>query len=257
MALFAPKQLAGKVAMVTGASSGLGLHFARVLADASANVAVCARRTDRLDDLVRSIEQAGGTAKPYRLDVTDVDSVQRCVDQVTHDFGALNVCVNNAGVAESKAALSMCEADWDFVNDTNTKGVFFVAQAAAHAMRNNDGGSIINIASVAGLVTLGNLSAYCASKAAVLHLTRQLASEWARHDIRVNAIAPGYIKTEMNAGFFASSAGRALIEGIPQRRLGEPQDLDGALLLLATDAGKFMTGATLSVDGGHGSKSVI
>jgi NAD(P)-dependent dehydrogenase (short-subunit alcohol dehydrogenase family) len=249
--------LSGKIALVTGASSGLGLHFSRVLAGAGATVAICARRTERLEALAAEITGQGGEAVPFQLDVADVASVRDCVARISEELGGLDVCVNNAGVAEAKPALSIDEADWDWCADTNLKGAFFVAQAAAQAMHGTGGGgSIINIASVAGIRTLGNLSAYCATKAAVLHLTGQLASEWAKHDIRVNAIAPGYIETEMNSEFFATEAGHRLIQGIPQRRLGEPCDLDGALMLLATDASSFMTGATIAVDGGHSCKAV-
>ena len=261
--------LAGRVALVTGASSGLGLHFSRVLAGAGASVAVCARRTERLKDLVQQIESAGGMARAFALDVTDVRSVRSCFGKVAEDLGGIHVCVNNAGVAEAKPALALDEEDWDWTADTNLKGAFFVAQAAAAAMREEGnhtgaasapggegGGSIINVASVAGLRTLGNLSAYCATKAGLLHLTQQLAQEWARYGVRVNAIAPGYIETDMNKEFFATEAGQRLIQGIPQRRLGEAGDLDGALMLLATDAGKFMTGSTIAVDGGHGCKAV-
>lgn len=244
--------LAGRAALVTGASSGLGRHFALTLARAGAKVALAARRTDRLEDLRREIAAGGGEAVAIPLDVTDSASVTAAVADAGGRLGPLRVLVNNAGVVVSRGALEATEADWDGVVGTNLKGAWLVAQAAArHMAGHGQGGSIVNIASIAGLRVAGDLSAYAASKAGLMHLTRALALELARHKVRVNAIAPGYIETELNRGFFASRAGEALVKRIPQRRLGRAEELDGALLLLASDAGSYMTGSTLVVDGGH------
>lgn len=246
-------RLAGRVALITGASRGLGRGFALTLARAGAAVAVTGRDMERLGALGDEIMGAGGRAAPIALDVTDAAAVTAGVAAAEDALGPLDILVNNSGVALTKAALEMSEADWDYVVDTNLKGAWLVAQAVAKGMvARGRGGRIINIASIASSVVLGQLSAYCASKAGLAHLTRALAVEWARHDIQVNAIAPGYIETDMNKDFFASAAGQALIRReIPQRRIGQPEDLDGALLLLASDASRFMTGAIIAVDGGH------
>ena len=248
-----PYRLDGKVALITGASRGLGRGFALTLARAGAAVAVTGRDMERLGALGRDIAQAGGRAEPIALDVTDSAAVAAGVVAAEDALGPIDILVNNSGVALTKPALEVSEADWDYVVDTNLKGAWLVAQAVARGMAaRGAGGRIINIASIASSVVLGQLSAYCASKAAIAHLTRALAVEWARHDIQVNAIAPGYIETDMNKDFFASEAGQALIRrDIPQRRVGQPEDLDGALLLLASDASRFMTGAIIAVDGGH------
>ncbi|BBK32094.1 NAD(P)-dependent dehydrogenase (short-subunit alcohol dehydrogenase family) [Stella humosa] len=244
--------LTDKIALVTGASSGLGRHFARTLAASGARVAVAARRTDRLQDLAREIAAAGGQALPVALDVTDPASIDAAIARVAAELGPIDILVNNSGVATAKPALETTAEDWDGVMDTNLRGAFLVAQAVArHLVAAKRPGAIVNIASVTAMRTMGQLSAYAASKAGLDHLTRVLALEWARHGIRVNAIAPGYIETEINSAFFASPAGEAVIKRIPQRRLGQPSDLDGALMLLASDAGRYMTGATIIVDGGH------
>ncbi len=244
--------LAGRAALVTGASSGLGRHFALTLARAGARVALAARRVDRLEEVRREIEAAGGEATALPLDVTDAGSVAAAVTAAAARLGPLRVLVNNAGVAVTRSVLEASEADWDGVVGTNLKGAWLVAQAAArHMAAHGHGGSIVNIASITGLRVAGGVSAYAASKAGLLQLTAALALELARHRIRVNAIAPGYIETELNRGFVASSAGAALVKRIPQRRLGRAGELDGALLLLASDAGSYMTGSTLVVDGGH------
>jgi len=247
-----PYSVDGKVALVTGASRGLGRHFSRTLARSGAKLAVCGRSPDLLKSLVQEISHAGGTAKYFILDVTNSGSVTEAVTAVKNEFGNIDILVNNAGIVVAKSALELDEDEWDSVLDTNLKGLWLVAQAVGRIMvKNSTGGKIINIASVASTTVLGKVSSYCASKAAVSQLTRALAVEWARYDIQVNAIAPGYIRTDMNKAFFESATGNRVIERIPQRRIGNPEDVDGALLLLASDASRFMTGSTILVDGGH------
>jgi NAD(P)-dependent dehydrogenase (short-subunit alcohol dehydrogenase family) len=249
--------LAGKVALVTGASSGLGAHFARTLAANGAAVGVTARRRDRLDALVDELHGAGVKAAAVAMDVTSGASIREGYAAAETALGSIDVVVNNAGVSIVRPALEMPEADWDEVVNTNLRGAWLVAQTAAQAMVTaKRAGRIINIASILGLRTIGQVAPYNAAKAGLLHLTRVLAMEWARHGIQVNAISPGYIETEMNAPFWQTAAGKRLIERVPQRRLGKPAHLDGALLLLASDAGSFMTGANIVVDGGHTANSL-
>jgi NAD(P)-dependent dehydrogenase (short-subunit alcohol dehydrogenase family) len=244
--------LTDKAAIVTGASSGLGRHFAATLAQAGAKVAVMARRTDRLTKLCREIEAAGGRAVPIALDVADGASVRQAVASAATALGPISILVNNAGMAITRPALEVSEQEWDQVMGVNLRGAWLMAQETArHMQRVGQGGSIVNIASVAGLRVAGQLSTYGASKAALAHLTGSLALELARHKIRVNGIAPGYIETEINRDFFQTEAGKKLIGRIPQRRLGTPADLDGVLLLLASDASSFMTGSVVVVDGGQ------
>lgn len=242
----------GKVALVTGASSGLGEHFALTLARCGASVAVAARRLDRLESLVARIATDGGKAVAVPLDVTDTASVALAFEQAAGTLGAPDIVVNNAGIAQTKAALELSDEDWRRVMDTNLDGAWRVAQAAARSMAaSGKGGSIINIASILGLRVATHLIAYTAAKAALIQATRALALEWARYGIRVNAIAPGYVETEINQGFFATEAGKAMVKRVPQRRIGLASDLDGALLLLASGAGSYMTGSVVVVDGGH------
>jgi len=245
-------EVKGKVALVTGASSGLGENFARVLAAEGAIVVAAARRTDRLESLVADIAKAGGKALAITMDVSDPASVEKAIASIVSQAGAPDIVVNNAGVAQAKPSIDLTEADWRAVLDTNLGGVWRVATHSARAMiAAKKGGSIINIASVLGLRVATQLLAYATAKAAVVQMTEALALEWARHGIRVNAIAPGYIETEMNRGFFNTEAGQAVVKRVPQRRIGDPSVLDGALLLLASDASSYMTGSTVVVDGGH------
>ncbi|WP_274626965.1 SDR family NAD(P)-dependent oxidoreductase [Arvimicrobium flavum] len=241
--------LAGKVAVVTGASSGLGAHFSRMLATRGAHVVVAARRVVALDELCHEIAQAGGAAQAVELDVSDADSVAAAVASLGR---CPDIIINNAGVSDARPALDIEPGDWDRVLDTNLRGVFLVAQAAARQMKGEGkGGSIVNVASILGHRVAGGVASYAASKAGVVRLTEALALEWARYGIRVNALCPGYIRTDLNQDFFETDAGMALVKRIPQRRLGRPEELDGALLLLASDAGSYITGASLVVDGGH------
>lgn len=241
--------LSGKTALVTGASSGLGAHFAAVLADRGANLVLAARRMQALEQLAAELRfNARGAVVAMQLDVTDPASVSDAFESLS----AIDILVNNAGVVRSAPALEQSEADWDEVMDTNLKGVFLVAQAAAKAMRaSGKGGSIINVASILGVRQAGAVLPYGVSKAGVIQMTKVLALELARFKVRVNALVPGYFETELNREFWSTEAGQALIRRVPQRRLGRPSDLDGPLLLLASDASSFMTGSVLAVDGGH------
>jgi len=242
--------LTNKVALVTGASGGLGEHFARVLAAHGAKVVVAARRVDKLAALVESLGKDKAFA--VAMDVTDGDSIRAGFDEAEQALGPLDIVVNNAGISVVKNTLEMSDADWDEVADVNLRGAWIVAQTAAkHMVASKRGGRIVNIASITGIRTIGQIPAYAASKAALIHLTQVLAMEWARHNIAVNALAPGYIETDLNRAFWQTPPGQALIKRVPQRRLGQPKDLDGPLLLLSSDAGAFMTGAVLVVDGGH------
>jgi NAD(P)-dependent dehydrogenase (short-subunit alcohol dehydrogenase family) len=244
--------LDGKIALVTGASSGLGRHFATTLADAGATVVIAARRMEKLGETAGSIEANGGRVVCVDLDVLSSASIRECFSNTESDVGAPDILVNNAGIARNKFALESDEEDWDAVVDTNLKGVFLVAQAAADSMiKAGKGGAIINIASIAGLFGAKGLAVYGAAKSGVVSLTRTLALEWVRYGIRVNAIAPGYFVTEMNRAFFESEAGDHLVNAIPMKRTGNVEELSGPLLMLASDAGSFMTGSIVVVDGGQ------
>ncbi|HYL79611.1 MAG TPA: glucose 1-dehydrogenase [Candidatus Acidoferrum sp.] len=244
--------LEGQRVLVTGASSGLGRHFAQVLARSGAAVALASRSADKLADAAAEIRGTGGKAVAVTLDVTDAASVREAVARVEADLGPITTLVNNAGVVVGKPLFEHDESDWDRVLDTNLKGAWLVAlEVARRLVAHGQGGAIINIASILGLRVVGGVPAYSASKAGLIHLTKVLALELARYAIRVNAIAPGYITTDLNRDFLKTEAGQAILRRIPQRRAGEPADLDGALVLLASDASRYMTGAIIPVDGGH------
>ncbi len=244
--------LSGQVALVTGASSGIGRHLALLLAAAGAKVALAARRTDRLAEAAREIEANGGNCLPIALDVTRADSVAAVVAAAEQALGPLSLLVNNAGVVVSKPALEHSEEDWDYVIDTDLKGAWLMAREfASHLVDRRRPGRIVNIASVLGSRTTAWVPSYCAAKAGLIHLTHALAMELARHGILVNALAPGYVDTDFAREFLASEAGKKLTARIPLRRIGQPDDLDGAMLLLASPAGAYITGAVIAVDGGH------
>jgi NAD(P)-dependent dehydrogenase (short-subunit alcohol dehydrogenase family) len=247
--LFRSDLLAGRTALVTGASAGLGRHFARLLAAHGAAVVVAARRVPELAALVAEIDAGGGTAHALPLDVRNPDGVVHAVESA----GPLDIVVNNAGIATTRPALDTDEAAWQQVVDTNLSGAFRVARAAARGMVDaGRGGSIVNIASILAFRVAKQVPAYIAAKAGLAKLTEALALEWAPRGIRVNAIAPGYIETDLNREFLRSPAGQAMQSRIALRRFGTVGDLDGALLLLASAAGAYITGATIVVDGGHG-----
>jgi hypothetical protein len=240
-----------RTALVTGASSGLGARFAALLAGAGARVALAARRTDRLAELARDIAAAGGVAHAVAMDVTDVGSVRDGVAAAERALGPIDILINNSGVSVTKRIAEVEEADYDHVMDTNAKGMFFVAQAVGRSMiAGKRPGRIVNIASVAGLRVLGQLSVYCMSKAAVVHLTRSLALEWGRYGINANALCPGYIETEINRDYWATDGGRKLVAMLPRRRVGKPEDLDALVLVLASDASGFVNGAVIAADDG-------
>jgi NAD(P)-dependent dehydrogenase (short-subunit alcohol dehydrogenase family) len=238
--------------LVTGASSGLGAHFARVLAAHGAKVGMAARRVERMTALADAIAAAGGRALPIGCDVTDAKSIEDAVSAAETELGPVTLLVNNSGIAIPKKVLDHTEEDWDRVVDTNLKGAWLMTQAVARRLvALGRPGRIVNIASIIGLRTMGQVPSYAASKAGLIHLTRDLAMELARHGITVNALAPGYIATEMNNDFLRSAIGKRIEQRIPIGRFGAPEDLDGALLLLLAPSGRYITGAVIPVDGGH------
>jgi 3-oxoacyl-[acyl-carrier protein] reductase len=244
--------LHGKVALVTGASSGLGARFAEVLAENGASVVLVARRADRLDALKTRIETSGAKALVAEADVCDRAAMRAAFDAAEKTFGTVTILVNNAGVASSSRAVELAEEEWRRVLSTNLDAVFFCAQEAARRMlAAGSGGAIVNIASVLGFGVDKGVVAYATAKAGVIQLTKALALELAFKGIRVNAIAPGWIVTELNHDYLQSERGSALKREIPIGRFGEERDLDGPLLLLVSDAGRFITGATIVADGGQ------
>ncbi|WP_339843242.1 SDR family NAD(P)-dependent oxidoreductase [uncultured Halopseudomonas sp.] len=245
--------MTGKTALITGASSGLGEHFARVLAAAGARVVVAARRAERLEKLVQDLRTQGFEALAVTMDVTDSDSIDAGFSEAEAQFGSVDVLINNAGIGEGVPFLKMTEGNWRSMLDTNLDGAWRVAHRAAVAIaKSQRGGNIVNIASILGLRVGQGLSHYAVAKAGVVQLTKAMAIELARDNIRVNAIAPGYFRTEMNNDYFESEKGQDYIkQKVPMRRLGQLDELSGPLLLLASEAGSFITGTVINVDGGH------
>ena len=253
--------LSGRIALVTGASSGLGAQFARTLARAGAAVVLASRRVERLKELRAEIESEGGDAHVVTLDVTELGSIRSAVAHAETEVGSIDILVNNSGVSTTSRIQDVTEDDFDFIFDTNVRGAFFMAQevgkrmlarAKGAAPGNYTGGRIINIASVGGLRVLPQIGAYCMSKAAVVHMTRAMALEWGRFGINVNAICPGYIDTEINHHHWQTEQGQKLIQMLPRKRVGQPQDLDALLVMLASDQSHFVNGAILSADDGFG-----
>lgn len=244
--------LTGHTALVTGASSGIGRHMAKTLAQSGAHVIVAARRIDKLQALVDELKASGAQASAVSLDVSQADSVKRCFEEIEALGLLADIIISNAGTTVAKPALDQTEQDWDDVIDTNLKGCWMVdTEAARRLVAHKKKGSIINIASILGERVAGAVAPYSTSKAGVIQFTKALALELARYGIRVNAILPGYVVTDLNSEFLASEAGKKLESRIPFRRFCQMQDLDGPLLLLASEAGQAMTGTTLPVDWGH------
>ncbi len=244
--------LTGKVALVTGASSGLGVRFAEILAANGASVALVARRTDRLAALAARIEKAGGRAAALSADVCNRADMIRAFDAAERAFGNVDILINNAGVVHADRIVDLPESEWRRVLGTNLDAVFFWSQEAARRMlAAKKGGAIVNISSVAGINATKGVAAYAVAKAGVIHLTKALGLELASQGIRVHAIAPGWIVTDLNRDYLASERGAAIKREIPLGRFGEERDLDGAMLLLVSDAGRYMTGTTIVIDGGQ------
>jgi NAD(P)-dependent dehydrogenase (short-subunit alcohol dehydrogenase family) len=252
--------LSGRVAFVTGASSGLGLQFAKTLAAAGAGVVLAARREDRLKALRAEIESEGGVAHVVTLDVTDTDSIKAAVAHAETEMGAIDILVNNSGVGNTQRLTDVKADDYDHIMGTNTRGAFFMAQEVAKRMIARSkglapgtftGGRIVNVASMAGLRVFPQIGVYCMSKAAVVHMTRAMALEWGGFGINVNAICPGYIDTEINHHVWQTEAGQKLVQGMPRKRVGKPQDLDAVLVMLCANESHFVNGAVISADDGQ------
>jgi len=244
--------LTGKVALVTGATSGLGRRFALILAKAGAKVAITGRRLARLTERRNEIEALGGMAAAVALDVTDTASIAACMAETEAALGPLDILVNNAGMNVQALPADVTPDGFDTMFDTNVRGAFFMAQAAGRSMMaRGAGGRIVNIASIGAHTVLPGLTIYCMTKAAVAMMTKSLAKEWARKGINVNAMCPGFIETELNSDWFASEGGQKQIKTWPRRRLGVEEDLDGTLLLLVSDHGRFITGSLFTVDDGQ------
>lgn len=238
--------LTGKRALITGASSGIGAHLARTLAEAGAEVILSARRAAPLAALKDNLEADGLLARVIEMDVTSAASVE----QAAVDAGPIDVLINNSGVSGEKSVVATTEEDWDRIFDTNLKGAWRVSRAFAPALVEARG-AVLNVASILGLGVLKTVGPYAASKAGLIQLTKAMALEMARDGVRVNAIAPGYIETPINSAFFATDAGARMLRGVPQRRLGQPEDLDAAVLMLIGPGAGFVTGSVVVVDGGH------
>jgi NAD(P)-dependent dehydrogenase (short-subunit alcohol dehydrogenase family) len=256
-----PIDLSGRVALVTGASSGLGAQFARTLSKAGAAVVLAGRRVERLNDLRAEIEAEGGDAHVVRLDVTDLASIKACVAHAETEVGTLDILINNSGVSTSQRIVDVNEEDWDYVMNTNLRGAFFVAQEVAKRMLARSkgaapgtfaGGRIVNIASMAGLRVLSQIGIYAMSKAGVVHMTRAMALEFGKYGINVNAICPGYIDTEINHHHWTTEHGKQLINMLPRKRVGKPEDLDTTLLMLCAKESHFINGAIVQADDGFG-----
>jgi NAD(P)-dependent dehydrogenase (short-subunit alcohol dehydrogenase family) len=251
--------LDGKTAFITGASSGLGARFAKLLAGAGAQVVLASRRMERLKELRAEIEAEGGDAHVVALDVTDIASIRAAVAHAETEAGPIDILINNSGVGHTGKLHEITPEDYDFIMNTNTRGAFFVAQEVARRMIGRatgqapgswNGARIVNIASVAGLRVLPKIGVYCMSKAAVVQMTKAMAVEWGKFGINTNAICPGYIETEINADHWHTEAGQKLIQMLPRKRVGSPEDLDGLVMLLASDASRFINGAVISADDG-------
>jgi NAD(P)-dependent dehydrogenase (short-subunit alcohol dehydrogenase family) len=253
--------LSGRVAMITGASSGLGAQFAKALASAGAGVVLAARRVERLKTLRAEIEAADGDAHVVGLDVTSIESIRAAVAHAETEMGTIDILVNNSGVSTTQKLTDVSAEDYDYVMNTNTRGAFFVAREVAKRMIARSkgaapgtftGGRIVNIASMAGLRVLSQIGVYAMSKAAVVHMTRAMALEWGRYGINVNAMCPGYIDTEINHHHWQTEAGQKLVQMLPRKRLGKPQDLDSTLLMLCANESHFVNGAVIAADDGFG-----